>query len=108
MCSCNLCNYLTFEQQRRALWWLLGVSVCKVDDLAQECFISFYRSVSRCTEKHQKRQVGWFQQIHSTGRVVSRITAHNLNIFAKKACFRPILSQDIQNPTCRISKIVRL
>jgi hypothetical protein len=50
-------------------------------------------------EKRQKQQVGQSQQIRFTGRVVSRFTAHNLNIFAKKACFRFLWSQDFRHPT---------
>jgi len=99
------------------LQWLLRTSVHKMESIRRlkpdnshccellQAYIfvpslfSFSRVVSRFTEKRQKQQVGYSQQIRFIGRVVSRFTTYNLNIFAKKVRFRPLQSQDLRNPT---------
>jgi hypothetical protein len=53
----------------------------------------------------KKQQVGESQQLRYTNRGVSRFTAHNLNIFAKKSCFQHFWSQHLWNPTLFVGVI---
>src|SRR5258708_21524892 len=58
---------------------------------------SFFASVGQSQEiwkNIQKQQVGQSQQMRFQTRRVSRFPSHNLNIFAKRACFQPLYTHD--------------